>query len=346
MKKRMFLLGLTIGIAIASSTTVLAGEYVKAFLFPVNLFINGEEKQLPKKINFLKYNNHTYVPLRFVAESLGAKVGYVDESNNKKSTITINFPNQETSEDSPIAQGLIYHVGLDRYFKWASKTEDYSLESFQQAFNLTDQDVHSIIRYFSSWNLPVIPPEYHVFDDVAYSIPDFLISYVGRKEFGAWAETVDRISLADFQQHFKLSDEKVRDIEYQFLQKKSPKAKGASKGYDISQFGKNHLFIEKQLRKLLQQPPKGTILEQKSSQEEWLNAVAFDKGTLIVDFNESFVKQVGPIYTMDVNELQSILNEIVFRYDKVNKVYYQVDGSYADWEFWFGFGGDGETRVK
>lgn len=74
--------------------------------------------------------------------------------------------------------------------------------------------------------------------------------------------------------------------------------------------------------------------------------MAFDKGTLVVDFNESFVKQVGPIYTMDVNQLQSILKEIVFRYDNVNKVFYQIDGSHADWEFWFGFGGDGITRVK
>lgn len=346
MKKKMFILGLVIGIAMASTTTVLAAEYVKAFLFPVHLFINDEEKQLPKETNFLKYNNHTYVPLRFVAESLGAKVGYVDGSNNRDSTITIDFPNQETSADNPIAQGLIYHVGLDRYFKWASKTEDFSLESFQQVFNLTDQDVNAIIRYYRSWNLPPIPPEYHVFDDREYFIPDFLISHVGLKEFEAWAETVDRVSLADFQQHFKLSDEEVRDIEYQFLQKKSPKAKGESKGYNVSQFGKNHLLIEKQLRKLLQQPPKGTILEQKSSQEEWLNAVVFDKGTLVVDFNESFVKQVGPIYTMDVNELQSILNEIVFHYDHVNKVFYQIDGSYADWEFWFWFGGEGVTRVK
>lgn len=78
MKK--FWLGLVCGIAIATSTAVYANEAIQATLFPVQYFFNSQPQEPDSEYATLNYNGHAYVPVRFVAESMGATVNY-DEAD-------------------------------------------------------------------------------------------------------------------------------------------------------------------------------------------------------------------------------------------------------------------------
>jgi hypothetical protein len=50
-------------------------------LFPASFEVNGQTKQLGSEYTVLNYNGHAYVPVRFVAESLGAGVRYIYKDN-------------------------------------------------------------------------------------------------------------------------------------------------------------------------------------------------------------------------------------------------------------------------
>ncbi|GIP33345.1 hypothetical protein [Paenibacillus sp. J2TS4] len=349
MKKRMFLSGLIAGAIVAGATTAFAADYIKAALYPVQLIINGEKQDLSEEYAILNYDDDAYVPLRLVAERLGAEVGYIHGSSYEDTQITIDLPQGwegEEAGNNPIPSGLVYHVGIGNYFNWIRKTEEVTLAHFQEAFELTDLDVELIVKYYEVWGLPPIPPEYHVFDHAAYTIPDYLISHVGLAEFEAWTQTDGRLDLAGFQQYFGLTDEKVREVEYQTLKERSPSALGQSKGFNVKEYGQSSPTIEKQLRELLANPPQGTEFAQKSSEPEWLNTVVENEGVVVVDFNEEMVQQLGPLYIIDYQKLHNLLNDVVFSDSRVEKVYYQINGSYADWGFWFWFGEDGVTREE
>ena len=76
------------GVSIAASHVV--GGVTKAnYTFE----INGESVSLPSSLLVLSKDNTTYVPLRFLSETLGAKVGY------KQGTIKISGLNQDLSND-------------------------------------------------------------------------------------------------------------------------------------------------------------------------------------------------------------------------------------------------------
>lgn len=77
---RTFAAGLLCGVMIAMSSTVLAADAVKAYLFPVTIQFNGVAKELGSRFAVLNYEGHTYVPLRFMAEQLGAGAAYNEES--------------------------------------------------------------------------------------------------------------------------------------------------------------------------------------------------------------------------------------------------------------------------
>ncbi|WP_166542101.1 DUF4309 domain-containing protein [Paenibacillus lutrae] len=94
MRKRMFTLGLTIGIALTGTTAVFAADFVKAYLYPVKLVINGQAQNMPPSSGVLNYNNQAYVPLRFVGEKLGVKVGYEEGVKVEDTAITLDTPNQ------------------------------------------------------------------------------------------------------------------------------------------------------------------------------------------------------------------------------------------------------------
>ncbi len=70
---------------------------IEALLSPVKYFFDGVEKKAPDKQQGINYNGTTYVPLRFVAESLGQQVRY----DSKQGSIYIS-PKQK---GKPFADG-------------------------------------------------------------------------------------------------------------------------------------------------------------------------------------------------------------------------------------------------
>ncbi|WP_058302805.1 copper amine oxidase N-terminal domain-containing protein [Gorillibacterium timonense] len=94
MKK--FMLGLLCGALLASSTVAFAASPLQARLFPAGFTINGKEVQLDKAYKVLEADGHTYVPVRFVAENLGATVGYEADSHRvyiQNGPLTVGDPN-------------------------------------------------------------------------------------------------------------------------------------------------------------------------------------------------------------------------------------------------------------
>ncbi|AFC33545.1 hypothetical protein PM3016_6954 [Paenibacillus mucilaginosus 3016] len=77
MKK--FVLGFLCGAALVSSAAAYASDEIRAVLFPVQFEFNGEKVETPSRFAILNYNGHTYVPLRYMAENLGAGAAYREE---------------------------------------------------------------------------------------------------------------------------------------------------------------------------------------------------------------------------------------------------------------------------
>jgi hypothetical protein len=89
---KKFILGLVVGTLLSISTAVFASESVQSYLFPAYFTINGQTASLDKEYAVLNYQGHAYVPVRFIAEQLGAFVDYTERGTYKKE-ITINhFP--------------------------------------------------------------------------------------------------------------------------------------------------------------------------------------------------------------------------------------------------------------
>ncbi|RKN74935.1 stalk domain-containing protein [Paenibacillus ginsengarvi] len=77
MKK--FVLGLCCGLAIACSSVAFASDSFQAALFPAYFEINGNHISLNDDYKVLNVDGHAYVPIRFVAEQLGATIDYDQE---------------------------------------------------------------------------------------------------------------------------------------------------------------------------------------------------------------------------------------------------------------------------
>ncbi|WP_442600611.1 stalk domain-containing protein [Paenibacillus sp. KN14-4R] len=77
MKK--FVVGLCCGIAISFTSIAVASDSIKALLFPVHFEINDAQTTLDKDYKVLNVDGHAYVPIRFVAEHLGATIDYDQE---------------------------------------------------------------------------------------------------------------------------------------------------------------------------------------------------------------------------------------------------------------------------
>lgn len=80
MKK--FVWGLVCGVALASSSVALASNSIQALLFPVQFEINDSAIAMPSDYKVLQVDGRAYVPIRFVAENLGATIDY--DSSTKK----------------------------------------------------------------------------------------------------------------------------------------------------------------------------------------------------------------------------------------------------------------------
>lgn len=121
------LLGLACGlVVISASTTVSAAvNYVKAVLFPVQVSVNDADQHIPTGSEIINYNDQTYVPLRFIAEKLGARIGYQQGKNYTDTKITIDLNNASNNwsltglappgnhVDTPISLKLNYNSGDD-----------------------------------------------------------------------------------------------------------------------------------------------------------------------------------------------------------------------------------------
>lgn len=83
MKKLMW--GLVCSVVLASSSVALASNSIQAFLFPVQIEINDSAVSMPKDYKVLQVDGRAYVPIRFVAENLGATIDY--DSSTKKMMI-------------------------------------------------------------------------------------------------------------------------------------------------------------------------------------------------------------------------------------------------------------------
>jgi len=77
---KKFILGLSLGLAIACSTVAFASGSIQALLFPASFEINGSNIGLNNDYKVLNVDGHAYVPIRFIAENLGATIDYDSES--------------------------------------------------------------------------------------------------------------------------------------------------------------------------------------------------------------------------------------------------------------------------
>lgn len=74
--------GLLLGTVLMSATVVAAATEGS----PIKFTFNGVEQALPAGYTTLTQDNHTYVPARFIAEQLGAKVDWDEASQTVKIT--------------------------------------------------------------------------------------------------------------------------------------------------------------------------------------------------------------------------------------------------------------------
>ena len=117
MKK--FILGLICGIGLTATTAVYAADTIQAYLFPAKFEFNGVTKQVDtKEYVVLNHNGHAYVPIRFVAESMGALVKYEDTAQ----TISI--------EQSNLSKNYRW-IKIFFRLRQKAKSKELSLESVQ-----------------------------------------------------------------------------------------------------------------------------------------------------------------------------------------------------------------------
>lgn len=125
---KKFILGLVCGIGLTATTAVYASETIQAYLFPVRYEINGQDKELDSEYVTLNYNGYAYVPVRFIAESMGASVGYHQQS----STIFIDQPSDVPYSSRNLAlgipnlEGYITKVENQRILVVSSNPKDFS----------------------------------------------------------------------------------------------------------------------------------------------------------------------------------------------------------------------------
>jgi len=85
---KKFFLGFILGIILSVTATAYASDTFNSIVqFPVKYIFNGQEITLDDEYVTLNYNGHTYVPIRFMTENMGATVDY----DEKTQTIKANY---------------------------------------------------------------------------------------------------------------------------------------------------------------------------------------------------------------------------------------------------------------
>lgn len=110
MKK--FIAGLLCGAVLATSTTIYASDGIRALLFPVQFQFNGVSQEVGSRFSVLNYEGHTYVPLRFMAENLGAGAAY----DAKTRTVSVVSEPKGASEAQRKIWAVKYRIerGMDQ----------------------------------------------------------------------------------------------------------------------------------------------------------------------------------------------------------------------------------------
>lgn len=93
-------LGMILGIALSLSSIAYAADTIQALLFPVKFEFNGEARAMDAEYDTLNYKGHLYVPVRYVADNLGATVVY-DESQGK-----VAFRSGELTIPDSVTKGI------------------------------------------------------------------------------------------------------------------------------------------------------------------------------------------------------------------------------------------------
>ena len=110
-----FILGLICGAVLFSSSVIYASDSIQALLWPVKLEINGKIQQLENDFVVLNYKNHAYVPVRFVAESLGLGVRYMSKDNIRYDDHVISIMSEPiTDETANKIWKIQYHLNIGR----------------------------------------------------------------------------------------------------------------------------------------------------------------------------------------------------------------------------------------
>ncbi|MEI7028165.1 stalk domain-containing protein [Paenibacillus sp. y28] len=121
MKKRWFVSGVMAGILVSCAAAASASEAVQAIIFPMKVSVNQAEQRLPEGTGILNYNNKTYVPLRFFAESLGAAVDYREGAEGREPSVSITSPNLSADWTLSYLMAPGYHSDAPLSLCWKSE---------------------------------------------------------------------------------------------------------------------------------------------------------------------------------------------------------------------------------
>ncbi|UKS25250.1 copper amine oxidase N-terminal domain-containing protein [Paenibacillus sp. HWE-109] len=149
---RKYILGLSAGLLIASSVSVYASNEIKAYLFPVSVSVNQNEINYSKNYATINYEGSAYVPLRFFAEYMGAKVEY----NDSYPKINIHTFDQDN------VKSMINSKDKDNFFEMASYSKNLEYSSDEPIY------LWSTLNYMGSNSLTITHGE----PLITYSLSD------------------------------------------------------------------------------------------------------------------------------------------------------------------------------
>ena len=109
-RNKHLLIGLVVGVLIASGGQIFAAsaiEKIEAYInHDMTFTFDGEKKALPDDYEVLVYKDKSYVPVRFVAENLGATVDWNDDT--KVIAITSAKPETPINPENPNNVDTVY----------------------------------------------------------------------------------------------------------------------------------------------------------------------------------------------------------------------------------------------
>ncbi|ARU62766.1 hypothetical protein CBW65_18670 [Tumebacillus avium] len=115
--------GILIGSVIAGVSVASADQSITAYLSPIKFTFDGKTKALPEGYAVLTYKDRTYVPARFVAEELGAKVDWINSTQTVAITTTTGLPSGQNCGTPAIKGNIsssgekIFHVPGGQYYE-------------------------------------------------------------------------------------------------------------------------------------------------------------------------------------------------------------------------------------